>query len=159
MTEKIPMTKEGYEKLKAELKRLKEVERPQIIKAIEEARAHGDLSENAEYDAAKEKQLQLMYKIQELEDKLSRAEVIDTSQIKSDKVVFGAKVTLYDINNDKEVIYRIVGEDEANPSLGLISIKSPIARAVIGKKVGDEVEVTTPSGIKNFEIIKIEYGC
>ncbi|PHR83176.1 transcription elongation factor GreA, partial [Henriciella sp.] len=139
--QRTPMTAEGHAALDAELKHLKSVERPAVIAAISEAREHGDLSENAEYHAAKEKQSFIEGRVAELEDKLARAEVIDVTKLKGDKVVFGATVTLIDADTEKEVTYRIVGEDEADISKGKVSVGSPIARALIGKSVGDEAEV------------------
>ena len=144
MTERVPMTAEGYRQLEAELHRLKSVERPRIIQAISEARSHGDLSENAEYHAAKEAQGMNEARVAELEDKLSRAEVIDPKTLSGDTVKFGATVTLVDEDTEEEVKYMIVGEFEANVREGRISIGSPIARALIGRSKGDSVEVTTP---------------
>jgi transcription elongation factor GreA len=155
--ERIPMTAEGYKSLDEEIRFLKSVERPRIIKAIAEARAHGDLSENAEYHAAKEQQGLNESRVLELEDKLSRAEVIDVSKLSGDTVKFGAKVTLADEDTDEEVKYQIVGEIEADVKKGRVGITSPIARALIGKSVGDSVEVNTPGGGKSYEILKIDY--
>ncbi len=152
-----PITKEGYHNIVKELKRLKTVERPANIKAIEEARAHGDLSENAEYHAAKERQSFLEGKIMELEDKIARAQVVDVSKICEEKVVFGALVKLLDLNNDYEVAYQIVGDAESNIKECKISISSPIARALIGRCVGDEVTINVPNGVKEFEILDISY--
>ena len=146
------MTAEGHAALDAELKHLKSVERPAVIAAIAEAREHGDLSENAEYHAAKEKQSFIEGRVAELEDKLARAEVIDVSKLKGDKIVFGATVTLIDADTEKEVTYRIVGEDEADIAKGKVSLSSPIARALIGKTVGDEAEVAAPGGARVYEI-------
>ncbi|MCH8685496.1 transcription elongation factor GreA [Pedomonas mirosovicensis] len=154
--EKFPMLAEGFEALQAELHRLKTVERPAVVEAIEEARAHGDLSENAEYHAAKERQGQIEAHIAELEDRLSRAQVIDPTRLSGDKVVFGATVTLID-EDDKEVVYQIVGAYEADIKRGRISFSSPLGKALIGRKVGDEVEVVTPSGDKYYEISKLEF--
>lgn len=154
--DKVPMLAEGFEALQAELHRLKAVERPAIVEAIEEARAHGDLSENAEYHAAKERQGQIEASIAEMEDRLSRAQVIDPKRLSGDKVVFGATVTLLD-EDDKEVVYQIVGQYEADAKLGRISYSSPLGKALIGRKVGDEVEVITPSGEKYYEIAKLEF--
>ena len=156
--EKVPMTVEGFAALEAELHRLKSVERPLIIKAISEARAHGDLSENAEYHAAKEQQGWVEARVAELEDKISRADVIDISRLGGDTVKFGATVSLVDEDTDEESRYQIVGEFEADVKQGKISITSPIARALIGKLEGDTVEVMTPGGGKSYEIIKIRYG-
>ncbi|MHB1697114.1 MAG: transcription elongation factor GreA [bacterium] len=152
------ITKEGYDNLIKDLKRLKSVERPANIKAIEEAIAHGDLSENAEYHSAKEKQSFLQGKIIELEDRIARAQVIDVSKICEEKVVFGAKVKLLDLNTDKEVSYQIVGDAESNLKEGKISISSPIAKALIGKCTGDDVKINVPNGIKEFEILDIKYA-
>ncbi len=155
--EKVPMTIEGLAALEAELQRLKAVERPRIIAAISEARAHGDLSENAEYHAAKEQQGHNETRVADLEDKLSRADVIDVSKLGGDSVKFGASVKLVDEDTDEEVTYRIVGEYEADVKKGKISITSPIARALIGKKKGDQVEVATPKGAKAYEILKVAF--
>ncbi len=156
-TERVPMTIEGYKQLEAELHRLKSVERPRIIQAISEARTHGDLSENAEYHAAKEAQGMNEAKVAELEDKLSRAEVIDPSTLSGDTVKFGAIVTLVDEDTEEKVKYQIVGELEANVREGRISIGSPIARALIGKSKGDSVEVATPKGTRFYEIIDVQF--
>ena len=153
--EKVPMLQEGYEKLTADLKVLR-AERPRIVDAIEEARAHGDLSENAEYHAAKERQGQVEAMIGDLEDKISRAQIIDPTTLSGDKVIFGATVTLLD-EDDKPVRYQIVGQTEADAAKGRISYTSPIARALIGKQVEDEVEVTVPSGDKFYLVDKIEF--
>ncbi|MHA3839772.1 transcription elongation factor GreA [Sphingomonas aestuarii] len=153
--EKMPMLQEGYEKLSAELKRLK-TERPTIVDAIEEARAHGDLSENAEYHAAKERQGQVEASIADIEDKLSRAQIIDPKDLSGDKIVFGATVTLLD-EDDKPVKYQIVGQAEADANVGRISYNSPLGRALIGRKVDEEVEVTVPSGDKYYLVSKIEF--
>jgi transcription elongation factor GreA len=151
------MTAEGHAALDAELKHLKSVERPAVIAAISEAREHGDLSENAEYHAAKEKQSFIEGRVAELEDKLARAEVIDVTKLKGDKIVFGATVTLTDVDTEKQATYRIVGEDEADISKGKVSITSPIARALIGKTVGDEAEVAAPGGARVYEIEQVEF--
>ncbi|RMB12307.1 transcription elongation factor GreA [Eilatimonas milleporae] len=156
MTEKVPMLMDGYRVLEQELKQLKSVERPSVVQAIEEARAHGDLSENAEYHAAKERQGHIEGRIMELESKLSRAEVIDPTALKGDKIVFGATVTLAD-EDDAEVIYQIVGADEGDVKAGRISYQSPIARALIGRKVGDEVEVRTPGGERYYEVVEVAF--
>ncbi|WP_374763377.1 transcription elongation factor GreA [Yunchengibacter salinarum] len=156
MTEKAPMLLDGYEAMQKELKQLKSVERPSVVQAIEEARAHGDLSENAEYHAAKERQSYIEGRIIELEGKLSRAQVIDPKELEGDKVVFGATVTLID-EDDEEVVYQIVGEDEGDVKQGRITYRSPIARALIGRRVEDEVEVKTPGGEKYYEIAKVEF--
>jgi transcription elongation factor GreA len=154
VTERIPVTPEGYKRMEEELKRLKTSERPRIIKEIAEARAHGDLSENAEYVAAKEKQSFIEGRIMELEAKLAMCEIIELKE-EVDRVVFGAYVLLRDLDHGEKVRYRIVGEDEANPREGLISIRSPLARALVGKRVGEEVEVRTPGGEKVYEIVAI----
>ena len=156
--QRTPMTKEGYSALETELKTLKSVERPAVIQAISEAREHGDLSENAEYHAAKEKQSFIEGRIVELEDKLSRAEVIDMTKIKGDKIVFGATVSIIDVESEAEFTYRIVGEDEAEIAKGKISNTSPMARALIGKRVGDEAEVSAPGGARVYEIVDIRYS-
>lgn len=155
--EKVPMTASGYRALEAEIKHLKTVERPRIIKAIAEARAHGDLSENAEYHAAKEAQGLNEAKVADLEDKLSRADVIDVSKLSGETVKFGATVAIVDEDTDEELNYQIVGDFEADVRNGKLSIGSPIARALIGKKVGDSVEVTTPKGLKAYEILNIKF--
>lgn len=152
------MTISGHEDLQQEIKRLKTVERTSIIEAIAEARKHGDLSENAEYHAAKEQQAMNEARISDLEDKLSRADVIDITKLSGDMVKFGAKVQLIDEDTEKESNFQIVGEFESNISKGLISISSPIARALIGKKIGDSVEVATPGGGKSYEIMKIDFS-
>ncbi len=153
----VPMTFEGYKNLEAELKRLKTIERPEIIKAISEAREHGDLSENAEYHAAKEKQSFIEGRVAEIEDKLRRAQVIDVSKLSGDRVQFGATITLADEETDEEISYQIVGIDEADVESGRISISSPLARALINKEVNDIVEVMAPGGHKSFEIINITF--
>ena len=153
--DKVPMLAEGYEKLTADLKVLR-AERPTIVEAIEEARAHGDLSENAEYHAAKERQGQVEAQIAEIEDKVTRAQIIDPTMLSGDKVVFGATVTLID-EDDKPIRYQIVGQTEADANQGRISYNSPIGRALIGRQVQDEVEVTVPSGDKFYLIDKIEF--
>ncbi len=153
--EKVPMLAEGYERLTADLKVLRE-ERPKIVEAIEEARAHGDLSENAEYHAAKERQGQVEAQIAEIEDKVTRAQIIDPTTLSGDKIIFGATVTLLD-ENDKPVRYQICGQTEADANKGRISYNSPLARALIGKQVGDEIEVTVPSGEKFYLVDKIEF--
>ena len=155
--EKVPMTVEGFKKLEVELHRLKVEERPRIIQQIADAREHGDLAENAEYHAAKEALGLNEAKVAELEDKLGRAEVIDTSKLSGSTVKFGATVTLEDEDSGDKVKYMIVGEHEANVREGKISIASPIARALIGKVKGDSAEVTTPRGSRSYQILKIEY--
>ncbi|MCF4164841.1 transcription elongation factor GreA [Zavarzinia compransoris] len=156
--EKVPMTAGGYEALEAELKRLKTVDRPSVIQAISAAREHGDLSENAEYHAAKERQSFIETRVLELEDKISRAQVIDVSKLSGEVVKFGATITLVDADTDEEVVYQIVGVDEADVKAGRLSVSSPVARAMIGKTVGDEIEVTTPGGHKSYEILKVKFG-
>jgi transcription elongation factor GreA len=151
------MTKESFEALQEELKRLIREERPRVIQDIAEARGHGDLSENAEYDAAKNRQGFIEGKIQELKDKLARAYVVDLTNLKPDKVVFGATVTLYDTGSEEEVTYRIVGEDEADIKTGKLSCTSPVGRALIGHKLDDTVRAKVPSGVKEYEIIDIKY--
>lgn len=155
--ERVPMTVEGYKALETELQRLKAEERPRIIQAIAEARAHGDLSENAEYHAAKEAQGMNEAKVAELEDKLGRADVIDPTKLSGETVKFGATVKLVDEDTDEEVTYKVVGDLEADVKSGKVSISSPIARALIGKAVGDSVEVTTPKGSRSYEILKIDW--
>jgi len=154
--DKLPMLAEGYEKLQTDVRHLKTVERPAVIDAIEEARAHGDLSENAEYHAAKERQGQIEAQIADIEDRLSRAMVIDPSTLSGDKVIFGATVHLRD-EDDKKIKYQIVGETEADARIGRISYASPLGRALIGRQVGEEVEFSAPSGDKYFEISKIQF--
>jgi transcription elongation factor GreA len=156
-TERIPITARGNRRLKEELARLKGPERTKIVKAIEEARAHGDLSENAEYDAAKEEQSQLETRIRDMEDRLARAEVIDISKLSGDSVTFGATVVITDTESDEEKSFQIVGEDEADIKQGLLSVTSPIARALVGRKVGDTVQARTPGGVKEFEILSVKY--
>ena len=155
-SDKVPMLQEGHRQLDDELRRLRLEERPAVVQAIEEARAHGDLSENAEYHAAKERQGQIEMAIADLEDKLSRALVIDPTTLSGDKVVFGATVTLID-EDEKKVRYQLVGQTEANASVGRISYNSPLGRALIGRQVGEEVEVSTPSGDRYYEIKKLEF--
>ena len=154
-SDKVPMLAEGHQQLTEEVKRLK-LERPSIIDEIEEARAHGDLSENAEYHAAKERQGHVEAAIAEIEDRLSRALIIDPTTLSGDKVVFGATVTLVD-EEDKEVRYQLVGQQEADARVGRISYNSPLGRALIGREVGDDVEVTTPAGDRYYEVAKIEF--
>ena len=155
--DKIPITNIGFEKLEEELKILKSVERPTVIKSIAEAREHGDLSENAEYHAAKEKQSFIEGRIADLENKISRAEVIITKKLKSNKVIFGATVTLGEVGKKKQIVYQIVGTEEADVESGKISISSPLARALLGKKVDDTVEVYSPGGSKEYEVENIEF--
>ncbi len=154
--EKVLMTRRGFEALEAELKTLKTVERAAVIRAIAEARAHGDLSENAEYHAARERQSFIEGRIKELESLLSRAEVIDPCTL-SGPIKFGATVRLLDEETEEERVFQIVGETEADISAGLLNVRSPLARALIGKDVGDVVEVTTPGGVRSYEVIAVEY--
>ena len=154
--DKVPFTFSGLEKIKLELDNLKKIDRPQVIQAISVARDHGDLKENAEYHAAKEKQAFIEGRITELEDVTSRAEVIDLSRLSGETITFGAKVNIIDEDNDQETNYQIVGPYEANLEEGLISIASPIAKALIGKEEGTSVTVSTPSGAKHYEILSIE---
>ncbi|MBP5856381.1 transcription elongation factor GreA [Marivibrio halodurans] len=155
--QKVPMTLQGYEAMQEELKTLKTQERPAIIQAIAEAREHGDLSENAEYHAARERQSFVEGRIAQLEDSISRADVIDPSKLSGDQVKFGATVTVADCDTDEESVYRLVGELEADISEGKLSIASPLARALIGKSVGDSFELTTPGGTKDYEVVSVSY--
>jgi transcription elongation factor GreA len=155
--EKVPMTVEGFRVLDEELKRLKSIERPTVIAAISEARSHGDLSENAEYHAAKERQGWIEGQIADIEDKMSRAQVIEVSKLSGRHVKFGATVTVIDEDTDEENRYQIVGEHEADVKRGRISISSPLSRSLIGKEIGDTVEVVTPGGVKAYEIAKVEW--
>ena len=155
--EKVPMTKSGYESLNAELRELKEVTRPAVIKAIAEAREHGDLSENAEYHAAREKQSFTEGRIQELEGMIGRADVIDPSKMSGDTVKFSATVEIVDEDTDEERTYQIVGEAEADIENGKLNMRSPLARSLIGKEVGDSVEVKTPGGDRSYEVLSIKY--
>jgi transcription elongation factor GreA len=154
---KIPMTVEGFSRLEEELKHLKAVERPAVIRAIAEAREHGDLSENAEYHAARERQSFIEGRVAELEDKISRAEVIDVHKLSGKQVMFGATVTLLDEDTEEKIKYQLVGQDEADIRAGRLSISSPLARALIGKKVGDTVEVSTPGGSKSYEVVRLAF--
>ncbi len=154
---RIPMTGDGYTRLQDELKRLKSVDRPAIIRAIAEARTHGDLSENAEYHAARERQSFIEGRVMELEDKIARAEVIDVSKLSGSAIKFGATVTLADEETDEEQTFRIVGEDEADIKSGRLSVTSPLARALIGKSEGDSVEVSTPRGAKSYEVVTVAF--
>jgi transcription elongation factor GreA len=159
MNDRVVLTSKGAEQLRKELKRLKSVDRPAVIAAIAEARSHGDLSENAEYDAAKEQQGFIEGRISELESSLSIAEVIDPAKIGQDgKVVFGAKVDLYDVDRDTSVSYQLVGNLEADLSHGRISISSPMGKAMLGKLIGDEIEVVAPAGNRTYEILDVNYG-
>ena len=151
------MTDTGFSQLEEELKRLKSVERPTVIRAIADAREHGDISENAEYHAAKDRQAFIEARVREIEDKISRAEVIDVSQLSGTAVKFGAKVKIADEETDEETVYRIVGADESDVNAGLLSVTSPLARALIGKTIGDSVDVITPSGSKSYEIVSVRF--
>jgi len=153
----IPMTEQGYQRLVGELQRLKTVERPKNVKEIEEARALGDLSENAEFHAAKDRQSLLDVQIREIEDRVARAQVIEISKLSGDKIVFGATVKLVDEDTDETVVYKIVGDHEAEPKDGKISVSSPVARSLIGRRVGDEIEVQTPAGVRNFEVLALDF--
>ena len=158
MVEKVPMTQGGFVNLQEELRWRQQEERPRIIEAIAEARAHGDLSENAEYHAAKEAQSHNEGRVSELEDLIARAEVIDVSKLSGDKVKFGATVVLVDEDTEESKTYQIVGDQEAEPKSGRISISSPIARALIGKAVGDAIEVNAPGGARGYEIVELRFG-
>ncbi len=156
--DKFPITTWGYARLEEEIKNLKTVERPLVIKAIAEAREHGDLSENAEYSAAREKQSFIEGRVTDLEDKLARAEIIDISTLSGETVKFGAKVTLVEEESGEEVKYQIVGDYEADINQGMLSIQAPISRALIGKSEGDTAEVRTPGGKRSYEIVAVEYA-
>jgi transcription elongation factor GreA len=158
MATSIPMTRDGHQRLQEELKRLVRVERPKVVQDIAEARSHGDLSENAEYDAAKHRQGFIEGRIKELNDKIARAQVIDPAELNSDKVLFGATVTLFDVDSGVEVTYQIVGEDEADIKDSKISVTSPVGKALIGHRLDDEVRINVPSGLKIYEIIDIKYS-
>jgi len=155
--EAVPMTVEGHQRLQEELKQLVRFERPKVVQDIAEARSHGDLSENAEYDAAKDRQGFVEGRIKELNHKIAMAQVIDPAKIKSDKIVFGATVTLFDIDTEEEVTYQLVGVDEADIKVGKISITSPVGRALVGHSVDEEVSINVPSGVKVYEVTNIEY--
>ena len=155
--DKVPMTADGYRKIEEEIRHLKTVERPATIQAIAEARTHGDLSENAEYHAAKERQGFIEGRLMELDDLMSRAQVIDTSKLSGNQIKFGATVTVIDEDTEHKAVYQIVGDYEADVKQGRISVSSPIARALIGKEVGDTVEVNTPGGGRSYEIVKVKY--
>ena len=157
MSDKVPMTAQGYSSLEEELRYLKTTARPEVIRAIAEAREHGDLSENAEYHAARERQSFIEGRVAELEDKIARAEVIDVTTLDGDTVKFGATVTLVDEDTDAETAYQLVGEMEADVKNGRLAITAPLARALIGKEVGDSVEVMTPAGSKAYEILKVQF--
>jgi transcription elongation factor GreA len=154
---KVPMTAAGYDRLQEELKRLKSVDRPAIIRAIAEARDHGDISENAEYHAARERQGFIEGRVLELEDKIARAEVIDVSKLSGKVVKFGATVTLEDEETEEKAVYQIVGEDEADIAQRRLSVTSPLARALIGKTIGESVEVSTPRGARSYEVVKVAF--
>lgn len=158
MSDTVPMTAESHQRLQEELKNLIRVERPKVVQDIAEARSHGDLSENAEYDAAKDRQGFVEGRIQELGDKIARAQVINPADIDSEKIVFGAKVTLFDVDTEKEVTYQIVGEDEADIKIGKISITSPVGKSLIGHTVDEEVRIVVPSGVRVYEVTDIEYS-
>jgi len=158
MVERIPMSKQGYQQLKVELDQLERVERHEVVKAIEIARAHGDLSENAEYHAAKERQGMIEGRIMDLNDKLGRAEVIDCTQVSVERAVFGTVVTLMDMDTDDEVAYQLLGPEESDVKKGSISVMSPLGRSILGKEVGDEVVTKTPGGVREFEVVEIEPG-
>ncbi len=157
MSQRIPMTSEGLTTLEEELRHLRNTARPEVIRAIAQAREHGDLSENAEYHAARDRQSFIEGRVSELEDKISRAEVIDVSKLSGKTIKFGAKVSLIDEDTEKKLIYQIVGQDEADVKRGRIAITSPLARALIGKTVGDSVEVNTPKGEKAYEITRVRF--
>ncbi len=157
MSQSVPMTPECYQRLQEELKTKVRVERPKVVQDIAEARAHGDLSENAEYDAAKDRQGHIEGRILYLNDRIARAEVIDPKTMVSDKIVFGATVTLFDIDQEDEVVYQIVGEDEADIKQGKISVTSPVGKGLIGNTFDDEVRINVPSGIKIYEVLDIKY--
>ena len=157
MKNKIPMTPEGHAHLAEELKRLKNQERPAVIKALAEAREHGDLSENAEYHAARERQSFIEGRVMELEDKLARADIIDISGQGGSRIMFGAKVKLVDEETDEEVSYQLVGADESDIAQGRLSVSSPVAQALIGKEAGDSIEVHAPGGVRHFEILEVRY--
>jgi len=157
MPDQLPITIRGKKKLETELKKLLQVERPAVVRAIEEARAQGDLSENADYDAAKERQGWIEARIGEIQGRIAGAEVIDTSKLSSDRVIFGATVKLLDVDSDKEVTYQIVGPEEAEVNEGRISILSPLARAIVGKKAGDVAELSTPQVQKDYEVVEINF--
>jgi len=158
MSEKIPMTAEGLARLEEEVRYLRNSARPEVIKAIAQAREHGDLSENAEYHAARDRQSFIEGRLGELEDKIARAEVIDVTKLSGNTVKFGATVTIVDEDTDEKLTYQLVGEDEADVKRGRLAITAPLARALIGKEKGDSVEVNTPKGEKVYEILKIKYG-
>jgi transcription elongation factor GreA len=158
MVERIPMSQNGYAKLKQELERLEKVERPDVVNAIETARAHGDLKENAEYHAAKERQSLVEGRIMELKDKLGRAEVIDCTKVGTKRAVFGTVITLMDMSTDEKITYQLLGPEEADVKSGSISVLAPLGRSILGKAVGDEIVAKTPGGVREFEVIEIQAG-
>ncbi|WPD24190.1 MAG: transcription elongation factor GreA [Candidatus Electrothrix aestuarii] len=158
MVERIPMSKTGHDQLKEELEQLEKVDRHEVVRAIEIARAHGDLKENAEYHAAKERQGMIEGRIMELKDKLGRAEVIDCTAVSTGKAVFGTVVTLMDMETDEEVTYQLLGPEEADVKKGSISVLAPLGRSILGKEVGDEVVTKTPGGVREFEVVEIQAG-
>ncbi|MCI5130707.1 MAG: transcription elongation factor GreA [Candidatus Electrothrix sp. EH2] len=158
MVERIPMSKTGHAQLKEELEHLEKVERHEVVNAIETARAHGDLKENAEYHAAKERQGMIEGRIMELKDKLGRAEVIDCTKVSTQKAVFGTVVSLMDMETDEEVSYQLLGPEEADVKKGSISVLAPLGRSILGKEVGDEVVTKTPGGVREFEVVEIQPG-
>ncbi len=157
MDNKLPMTKEGFSRMQEELDRLKRVERPQVMQALNEAAAHGDISDNADYRVAKERRDFIEGKIKEVEDKLARAQIIETKDLSTDRVVFGCTVLLSEVESGREVKYRIVGADEADIRAGRISVNSPVAKGLIGREIGDVVQITVPSGKKEYEILEISF--
>jgi len=158
MVERIPMSQRGFEKLKKELEQLERTDRHEVVKAIEVARAHGDLKENAEYHAAKERQGMIEGRIMELKDKLGRAEVIDCTQVSSERGVFGTVVTLMDLETEEEISYQLLGPEESDVKKGSISVLSPLGRSILGKEVGDEIVAKTPGGVREFEVVEIQAG-
>jgi transcription elongation factor GreA len=158
MVERIPMSQSGHLKLKQELERLEKIERPDVVRAIETARAHGDLKENAEYHAAKERQSLIEGRILELKDKLGRAEVIDCTKVGTARAVFGAVITLMDLRTDEEITYQLLGPEESDVKNGSISVLAPLGRSILGKTIGDEIVTKTPGGVREFELIDIRAG-
>lgn len=158
MIKRIPMSENGFHKLKDELDQLERIDRHEVVKAIEVARAHGDLKENAEYHAAKERQGMIEGRIMELKDKLARAEVIDCTQVSSERAVFGTVVTLMDLETDEEITYQLLGPEESDVKKGSISVLSPLGRSILGKEVGDEIVAKTPGGVREFEVVEIQAG-
>jgi transcription elongation factor GreA len=158
MVERIPMSQQGYQQLKDELEQLEKVERHEVVKAIEVARAHGDLSENAEYHAAKERQGMIEGRIMDLNDKLGRAEIIDCTKVSTERAVFGTVVTLMDMDTEEEMAYQLLWPEEADVKKGSISVMSPLGRSILGKEVGDEVVTKTPGGVREFEVVEIKAG-